>query len=156
MPPPVQPHECERKPCDSPAGSSHPRRRRRCGGRCCYSPPLAVSRAQQLIGGIIVGDNGLAHGNLAGGEAANTIDGNNGGSDSTNQALPADSPQNLYAPNNLRRPLQPLDRLVDPVVRFLRVNNLYASHSVFRDLPHPRMAPHVHGQRAHRIRKLIG
>lgn len=70
-----------------------------------------------------------------------------------------------YTPNPARQLLQMLDRLVDLVIGFLRVNNLHASFSVFRGLQHPfvqrllghpKVAPHVHVQTAHRIRKLAG
>jgi hypothetical protein len=67
--------------------------------------------------------------------------------------------------NPARQFLQVLDRLVDLVIGFLRVNNLHASYSVFRGFKHPflqkllrhrRISAHIHAQTAHRIRKLEG
>ncbi|KPI88867.1 hypothetical protein ABL78_2061 [Leptomonas seymouri] len=67
--------------------------------------------------------------------------------------------------NTARHFLHVLNRLVDLVVGFLRVNNLHAAYSIFRGFSHPfvkkllkhrRIRSCIHAQTAHRIRKLEG
>lgn len=103
------------------------------------------------------GAGGSAHEGADAGGAASTV--------AAAAAAAAAARLGGFVHNPARHFLHVLDRLVDLVVGFLRVNNLHASYSIFRAFTHPfvkklrqhrRVVTHVHAQTAHRIRKLEG
>lgn len=90
---------------------------------------------------------------------------NNNDAAGSDAAAAAAARRGAFFHNPARQFLHVLDRIVDLVVGFLRVNNLHASYSVFRGFSHPfvrkllqhrRINAHIHAQTAHRIRKLEG